>query len=61
MEVGFVLFLDKQKNSFSTTVKLLSDKNNSNQFYIYISVVDISYIYLFGDFILSLIKVYSMW
>ena len=39
----------------------LIEKRSSNNFHIHISVVGISWISLFGDFILSLMNVYSMW
>ena len=57
----FLPILGQEKYEFlSSTVMKIFNENSSNQFYIHISLVCISYIYIFYLLIFPPIKVYSM-
>ena len=58
LEVVFCPIFEQEKDEF--IVSKLFDENSLNNFYIYISLVGIPYIYVLPSFILSLMYVYSM-
>ena len=63
LDLGYLfwpIFGQADEAFFAVTVISLFDENTSNQFYIRISVVFITWIFFFGGFILSLINVYSI-